>query len=283
MAQESVSGVQFVDDFYFSAISNNDEDEVYPISDEKYAEELQLQEALMGSVMVSHVPNTTILMPLTIQEPGSSSSNPEPEREVGESSHCFCEICVEKKETGEMFRIDSCSHSFCSDCIVKHVSLKIQENIKVVMCPGLDCEGVVELDACRPRMSTEVVERWDEVLCESMIPQSEKFYCPFKDCSAMLVNDSSSDGDGEGVRQSECPICHRLFCAQCYVPWHAGIECEAFQRLNEDERGKEDLLVRELAKSNSWMRCPHCRYYVEKTDGCLHMNCRLTFSFASIF
>ncbi|GMQ09379.1 hypothetical protein CsSME_00052775 [Camellia sinensis var. sinensis] len=195
--------------------------------------------------------------------------------EVGESSHGFCEICVEKKEADEMFRIDTCSHSFCSDCISKHVTMKIQDHITVVSCPTWDCSGVLQLDDCRPRMSRDVIERWDEVLCESMIPASEKFYCPFKDCSFLLVNDNGE----EVIRECECPKCHRLFCAQCYVPWHSGIECEEFQRLNDDERGREDLMVRELAKSSSWMRCPHCKFYVEKTEGCLHMTCRCGFQF----
>lgn len=72
----------------------------------------------------------------------------------------------------------------------------------------------------------------------------------------MLVND-----EGAVIKQSECPICHRLFCAQCYVPWHDEIACEEFQGLNKDERGREDLMVRELGES--WKRCPPYKYYVE--------------------
>lgn len=83
------------------------------------------------------------------------------------------------------------------------------------------------------------------------------------------------ENDGETViSESECPFCHRLFCAQCYVPWHPGVNCEEYQRLNVDERGREDLMVRELAKEKKWSRCPHCKYYVERTEGCPHMTCR---------
>ncbi|XP_052181102.1 E3 ubiquitin-protein ligase RSL1-like [Diospyros lotus] len=278
MAQElgSLSSVQTVDDLYFSALSNEHEDEVFPISDSLYAEELQLQEALMSSVIASQTltPNP----PLTIQFQVTPVSVPETvvvgAKESGQSSHRFCEICAEKKDAEEMFRIDSCAHSFCSACISQHIAVKLGENALVVPCPAWECDGVLELDDCRPRVSTEMVARWDELLCESVIPASEKFYCPFSDCSAMLVND-----EGSLIRQSECPICHRLFCAQCYVPWHGEIACEEFQGLNEDERGREDLMVRELAKSESWKRCPHCKYYVEKTEGCLHMTCRCRFQF----
>ncbi|PNX78649.1 putative E3 ubiquitin-protein ligase RNF217-like protein, partial [Trifolium pratense] len=52
------------------------------------------------------------------------------------------------------------------------------------------------------------------------------------------------------------------------------IGCEEYQKLNVDERGREDLLVRELANQKKWKRCPRCRFYVEKNEGCLHITCR---------
>ncbi|XP_059640288.1 E3 ubiquitin-protein ligase RSL1-like [Cornus florida] len=274
---ESTSDLQFVDDFYFSILFDheNEENQIFPISDAKYAEELQFQETVMASLITAQMSNNPV--PLITLE--SSSSNPEKPieiaEEVGESSHSFCEICVEKKESDDMFRNQTCHHSFCSDCISKHVATKIQENTRVVLCPGVECQGVLEFDDCRSMIQKDVLERWDEVLCESMFLASEIFYCPFKDCSAMMLN----DGAGEVIRESECPVCRRLFCAQCYVPWHPGIECEEFQILNEDERGREDLMVRELAREKNWMKCPHCNYYVEKTEGCIHMTCRCGFQF----
>ncbi|CAL5373207.1 unnamed protein product [Camellia sinensis] len=224
MAQESISALQLVDEFYFSALFDENQDQIFSISDSKNAEELQFQEALMGSIMDSQMPN--IVMPSTIQaSPASTSPEPvEPTKEVGESSQSFCEICMERKEFDDMFRIHNFSHSYCFDCINKHVATKIQENMRVVKCPGWGCKGVLELNACRARMAVEVVAKWDELVWESMILETEKFHCPFKDCSAMLVDENG----GEGIRECECPICHRLFCAECYVPWHGGIECEEF-------------------------------------------------------
>ncbi|CAK9146282.1 unnamed protein product [Ilex paraguariensis] len=290
MAQESSFDRLCVDDFYFSALmsENNEDDQIVlrddqinPISDSKYAEELQFQEAIMASLISSQNSNNSSSNSLV---PSSSSTilpiamaNPEPmgvAKEVCESSQSFCEICAERKESDDMFRIDKCSHSFCTDCISKHVVCKIQDNIKTVNCPGFDCKSVLELDNCRSMIPNDALVRWDEVICESLILASQKFYCPFKDCSGLLVNDTD-----EVIRESECPICRRLFCAQCYVPWHSGIECEEYQRLNEDERGREDLLMRELAREKNWMRCPYCKFYVEKTEGCLHMVCRCKFQF----
>jgi len=53
MAQESASDLMFVDDFYFSLLfDEEDEDEIFPVLDAKYAEGLQFQEGLMGDFIV---------------------------------------------------------------------------------------------------------------------------------------------------------------------------------------------------------------------------------------
>ncbi|KAJ4837572.1 hypothetical protein Tsubulata_014328 [Turnera subulata] len=295
----SSTNPDYVDEFYFSAIIEDEEaqpqqpagEEDFQVSDAKYAEGLQFQEALMGSVIVSQMKNiapsppsltiiaTTPLLKLDDDEEemeGKVVCMEMVEAEPGQSSLSFCEICVERKENDEMFKTEGCLHSFCKECISKHVGTKVQECARVVTCPGLDCRAVLELDACRAVLSKWVIDIWEEALCEEVIGASHKFYCPFKDCSALLVNDN--DGE-EVIRESECPFCHRLFCAQCYVPWHSGVGCEEFMMLNEDERGREDLMVRELAKDKKWSRCPQCKFFVERTEGCPHMTCRCSFQF----
>jgi len=50
--------------------------------------------------------------------------------------------------------------------------------------------------------------------------------------------------------------------------------CEEFQKLNAEERGREDVMLRNLAKQMMWKRCPTCGFYVAKTSGCMYMKCR---------
>ncbi|KAL5542618.1 hypothetical protein UlMin_010328 [Ulmus minor] len=219
--------------------------------------------------------------PATIKIQPLPENYDQEEEEFGGSSQIFCEICAERKETDQIFNNDRCRHTYCSDCIGKHVATRLQESLNVVSCPGLDCKGVhvLELEACQSFLPKEVIERWNDALCEALLLSCERFYCPFRDCSAVLFSEKDGEDSEEVIMESECPICHRLFCAQCLVPWHPGVGCEEFQRLNEDERGRDDLMVRELAKEKNWKRCPRCKYYVEKTEGCLHITCRCCFQF----
>ncbi|MED6192510.1 hypothetical protein PIB30_010715 [Stylosanthes scabra] len=250
-----------VDDFYFSALF--DSEELFPINDEKYAEELHLQEALYSSAttLKRKLEDVVFLV--------GESSNTTHQSHDDDHHQVLCAICMDSKPFQEIFSNQSCNHSFCVDCIGKYVAAKIQENISNVKCPEPSCIGILEPENCRQIIPKEVFERWENALCENLVlATSERFYCPFKDCSAMLVNDEVV------VTSTECPHCHRLFCAQCEVPWHDGVECGEFMSLNEDEREKEDLLVMNLAKAKRWRRCSKCRIYVEKNEGCSHISCR---------
>ncbi|KAL7617117.1 hypothetical protein Lser_V15G01517 [Lactuca serriola] len=307
MASSSVVGVSTL----------HDKDESY-LNSEKYAEELQLQEALIyseasisssssqqdassssendaSSISSSSSQNDTSSTPSSasqndasstssssssLNDSSSSSASSIPETstpthslkmkepvvtsDASQSSESFfCDICMDTKSSSEMFsKATVCGHLYCSDCISGHVSAKIKENITNVKCPDPKCKEVIGPEHCRAIVPKEVLERWEEALCESLILGTQKFYCPFKDCSVMLVDDG-----GESVTSSECPNCHRLFCAQCKVAWHSEMDCNEFQSLNEDERNPEDIMLMQLAKSKEWRRCPSCNIIVEKQEG----------------
>ncbi|KAK4780396.1 hypothetical protein SAY87_016502 [Trapa incisa] len=186
----------------------------------------------------------------------------------------FCGICLEKKQMTEMIRVNKiCSHSFCSNCISNHVRIRVAGNQATIPCLEFQCEHSVEFQSCMGILPRDVLDAWDRNLCEALILDAHKFYCPFRDCSAMLVNDS------EMLFECECPHCNRLFCAQCLVPWHSGVSCKEFQELSEDERESQDLMLMILAQEQKWARCPKCKFYVEKTMGCQHMTCRCGYEF----
>ncbi|KAE9457299.1 hypothetical protein C3L33_10794, partial [Rhododendron williamsianum] len=144
-------------------------------------------------------------------------------------SQSFCGICLEEKQNWRMFVSENCSHSFCYDCTSKHIEAKVQDNIIVICCPEIGCKAELGFEACRNIVSKDVIVRWDECLCMSLILESQKVYCPFKDCSAMLVNDT-----GATIGETECPSCRRLICAKCRVPWHTEFTCQEFEWLGEE-------------------------------------------------
>ena len=210
--------------------------------------------------------------------------------EKGESSNSsitpfVCEICTDTKTMKDAFYISGCSHAYCSDCMVKYINSKLEDNIVNIRCPVLECEGSLDPQFCRPILSDEVYDRWGLLFCEVLFKVSEKFYCPFSDCSALLINDKMNP-----VKNSECPNCNRMFyarcmvpghdvCARCMVPWQQAIKCSEFKKLNVDRRKKGDVMFMCFAKDTEWRRCPKCRIYVAKSEGSINMTCRLSFLF----
>jgi E3 ubiquitin-protein ligase RNF144 len=170
----------------------------------------------------------------------------------------------------------ACAHAFCRPCLSGHVRAKVETGTgAVVRCPDPSCAGTLDPELCRAALPSDVFERWCAKLCESMFLGARRTYCPFPDCSEMMVADEDGGG-GEGcVTQSECQVCRRLFCARCGVaPWHAGVTCDEYQRLARGDRGREDMMLYEMAEGMKWKRCPSCQFFVEKVVGCQHINCR---------
>ncbi|WOG94160.1 hypothetical protein DCAR_0313453 [Daucus carota subsp. sativus] len=199
----------------------------------------------------------------------------ESSRHSSGSSSFVCGICADRRPSKKSFAIKGCTHSYCSDCVRQYVTCKIEDRITRIYCPVSGCHGSLKPEHCRSILPSKVYDKWGDALCEAMISARDKFYCPFKDCSALLVKGT----DYRDIFESECPMCHRLFCAKCKVPWHSEITCREFQKLHKDEREREDIMLMQLAKKKKWARCSKCKFYVERTEGCLAMRCRCGHTF----
>ncbi|XP_056867183.1 uncharacterized protein LOC108857939 [Raphanus sativus] len=289
-SSSSNSRTRMVDYYYDPELY--DYNRVFPPYDVNYVNNLHLQQALASSLVTSmeeinHHPQPQRHVTLRIKQ---EEEEPEIKTENGppEPSSRLCTICMEEKSSSDMFR-GNCTHFYCTECTARYVETKIEENVARIKCPDVDCTHVIEPNTCRDLIPKNLSVRWDKALCESLFQSSEKVYCPFENCSAMMV----VEGGDDKVTATECPSCHRLFCAQCKVTWHAGMGCNEFQRVGNTndkisnlffsriltinkgkEKKNEDELMIQLAKNKQWKRCPSCNFYVEKLAGCLHISCR---------
>ncbi|CAN6204472.1 unnamed protein product [Urochloa humidicola] len=184
----------------------------------------------------------------------------------------YCTICMETVHVRELFPISGCTHLFCISCVSQYIAAKVEDNVLSIGCPDPGCKyGALDPEACRYVIPPQLFQRWGAALCDSAVG-SFKLYCPFNNCSALLVDER---GHGEAaITNAECPHCRRMFCAQCKVPWHDGITCAEFRRLGKDERARNDRLLRKVARESRWQRCPKCKMYVERTEGCVYIVCR---------
>ncbi|KAL6656017.1 hypothetical protein ACP70R_006843 [Stipagrostis hirtigluma subsp. patula] len=190
----------------------------------------------------------------------------------------YCGICMDTVHLRELFPIDGCTHAFCAGCVGQYIAAKVGENVLSIGCPDPGCkDGLLQPEECRGAIPPPLFQRWGAALCDAALDEL-KLYCPYRDCSALLVDDDPGNGEA-ALTNAVCPHCRRAFCAQCKVPWHHGVSCEEYQRLGEEERGREAMLLRKVAEEQKWQRCPHCRMFVERSFGCAFMQCRCGYCF----
>ncbi|CAJ1979356.1 unnamed protein product [Sphenostylis stenocarpa] len=208
-------------------------------------------------------------------EPGSSKS-------VNET----CVICLEDTDVSQIFSVDRCQHRYCFSCMKQHVEVKLLHGI-LPKCPHEGCEYELLVDSCQNFLTPKLTETMRQRKLEASIPAAEKVYCPYPRCSALMTRTEVFEysenliGVSDQAGPKKCLKCHGLFCFNCKVPWHSGMTCLVYKRLNPNPPA-EDLKLKSLASRNRWRQCVKCNYVIELAEGCYHMTCRCGFEFCYI-
>ncbi|PHU10690.1 hypothetical protein BC332_22550 [Capsicum chinense] len=191
-----------------------------------------------------------------------------PVTELPDESESFtCEICIEPMllPNKKFKNQNRCVHPFCIDCMVKYISVKLEDNVGKIPCPSLSCDQFLDPISCRNLVGPHLFVKWSDVLCESSVLGVPQCYCPNRNCSALILDEC-----GGNSKRSKCPNCKRNFCFQCKLPWHAGFGCEESRGL----RDANDVVFGVLAERKKWKRCPQCRHFVGRRGGCKIVKCR---------
>jgi hypothetical protein len=100
-------------------------------------------------------------------------------------------------------------------------------------------------------------------------------YVPGWDCHGLPIEWKIEEQyRAKGKNKDEVPVNEfRNECREFASHW-ISVQGAEFQRLGEDERGREDLLLRKVAQKSKWQRCPKCKMYVERVEGCVYIVCR---------
>lgn len=171
-----------------------------------------------------------------------------------------------------------CSHKFCSHCMKIYVDGKVQSSQVPIRCPQLKCKYIISANECKSFLPVTSYESLEKALVEANVLNSDKFYCPYSNCSALLDPSecfSTRASLSSRLESScvECTFCERFICVECGVPWHSSMSCEEYRNLLVEERDVGDLPLHRLAENQRWRRCQQCQRMIEHTHGCYHMTC----------
>ncbi|XP_012064880.1 probable E3 ubiquitin-protein ligase rbrA isoform X2 [Jatropha curcas] len=197
-----------------------------------------------------------------------------------------CVICLEDTDVERMFSVDGCRHRYCFSCMKQHVEVKLLHGM-VPKCPHEGCKSELRVNCCGKFLTPKLLETLNQRIEEASIPVTEKVYCPYPKCSALMSKNEVSEyaksalvgSDRSGARK--CLKCHGLFCINCKVPWHSNMTCIVYKMRHPNPHA-EDAKLKSLASRNQWRQCVKCNHMIELAEGCYHMTCRCGFQFCYV-
>lgn len=173
-----------------------------------------------------------------------------------------CKICLMEMKAEDMMTLKTCKHSFHKECAKFHI-IQSQEAMNLpVGCPEEGCketlvEEVGKLLSYDELAAFRKVERKLQCMRD---PYLYKF-CPTPDCEYIFTIDYS-------VNVQECEMCLKKYCTQCGLLEHVDMTCA-----EAEEAVQDDIELLEVIQDAKLKRCPECRFYIERYEGCHHMTC----------
>ncbi|KAH0851111.1 LOW QUALITY PROTEIN: hypothetical protein HID58_094991 [Brassica napus] len=164
-----------------------------------------------------------------------------------------CLICFNDIDPERMFSIGKCTHRFAFS---QHVEVKLLHGM-IPNCPHDKCNSEMVIDAL---LTPKLGEMWKQRIKENAIPVTERVYCPYLRCSALMSKTKISESakslqsayPASGVRR--CVECRGLFCVDCKVPWHGKLSCTEYKKLHPNPPA-DDVKLKSLANNKMWRQC----------------------------
>ncbi|KAM0727733.1 E3 ubiquitin-protein ligase RNF14 [Formica fusca] len=201
-----------------------------------------------------------------------------------------CYICFEEYRGLHCIELKNCGHVYCKDCIEEHIRIKINEHIKIISCPTLDCSFEIN-DNDIKTLCPSLFSRYEELLLRvTLNTMDDVIYCPRISCQNPMIKDPSDTAP-------ICPICNYCFCIYCYKLYHGAAPCEIasddIKKLINDYKNSDDkkrkLLERKYGRrqiqlveetltteylQDNTRSCPKCHSLISKIEGCNKMTCK---------
>ena len=170
-----------------------------------------------------------------------------------------CGICGEAINSTYKVYL-KCRHHFCVDCWMDYLKEKITNaNVSKILCMQHGCTTILEEKFIKKILGVnqDLIDKYDKFSQrKKMLEQSDKIrFCPIPDCEGYAEKKGKS-------KVVKCNFGHE-FCFQCGGAPHGKKKCEDIMD-KEFEEWRSKRIVK---------RCPCCRMWTEKNEGCNHMTC----------
>ena len=178
----------------------------------------------------------------------------------------ICPICYDTVSHPESL---GCGHTYCTACLQHYLTSAPDTKKFPLVCMGNEatCDIPISIPIIKKFLTEQRFNHLIEVAFLSYLdkhPQELK-YCTTPDCSQIYQSNST-----KAVLQ--CPSCFSTICPSCHEEAHEGMTCD--ERKLHSNSAEQERLTNEWASMNGVKKCPTCSVWLEKTEGCNHMECK---------
>lgn len=167
----------------------------------------------------------------------------------------FCRICLEQVSKNLIFSI-SCGCQACLDCHKNWAISQISSEKTYIKCPFPEC-GLM-LNSLDQFLPLEVLEKLQENQLSMYLKYNKSIHkCPKPGCNYSGFGTKSTQEDF---------YCEK--CAECWVEPSENFKLKLFEMRKYEEEGLNILWKALFCKL-----CPGCEIFIEKNEGCRHIDC----------
>lgn len=185
------------------------------------------------------------------------------------NSETVCPICYD----AATLPVDlACGHSYCTACLQHFLGTASDTKVFPLSCMGDEdkCHVPIPIPTIQkfipPQQFSHLLETAYITHIERL-PQQFK-YCKTPDCNQVYRSNPANSAP----LTVHCPSCLSSICATCHEESHQGMTC-AESRIHNNP-AEQERLNDQLAREVGYKKCPNCRVWIEKTEGCNHMECK---------
>ena len=173
----------------------------------------------------------------------------------------YCLICEEKlTEQEKIDNLTKCFHMFCDDCYFNFIKEKINSNyIEGIKCPYKDCDTKLYGNFIEKILFREIplLDKYKKLQEKRQLMLNPNIQlCPFPDCDSYALKKGKNN-------YVSCIKYKHKFCFNCLKDWHGNKKCDT----------SIDKSFKKWRDSFKVKRCPKCKYFIEKDEGCNHITC----------
>lgn len=203
-----------------------------------------------------------------------------------------CKLCLAEFTPDSMTTLTHCHCVFCTSCLKRYVELLIKDGLQTdISCPDSSCpkQGHLQESELTLLVHTDVLQRYQRLRFErEVLLDPWRTWCPSSTCQAVCKlreEDEEEEEEEKGGSPAyaaapspqcvKCSACSTEFCSSCRGPWHPEQPCPPEpSQITSLLSGDISPLCKSEDEDAPIKRCPRCKVYIERDEGCAQMMCK---------